>query len=442
MYVLIISVGAHIHISRTDDFTFIYQLLQTMRAPSGNTGNGKDRCKQLCRNSQHGIYQTAVEVHVGADRLQQVSSLRNQARCKTLYRVIQHKFILLLFFLRQMLCISFQDHLTGIRIGIYGMSHTVYQSGSVKGFFVQNADQIIADCLLICIVRTMLLQILKHLHNLQVGTAVFRSLQRRHGCRHCRIGIRSGGSHHMIGKGTVITAAMLCMKHQRHIQNLCFQFRIHAVLAEHVQNAFRGGQPFLRRANHQRLIQVKMAVCIIRIHCHHGHLRNQLQRLTQYIGNRDVIRVLIIGIKKHNTLLQGVHQIGRRRFHDDITDKLSGKLPQISENPDKAFQFILMRKPAKQKKIRRFFKHKPFGFVSVNQVDYIDSLKIQLSINGFAHSVDHFHCLYIRDLRQAGKNTLTIGITESPFYIIFPVQTLINFAGNHTVIHQLVKFLI
>ncbi len=53
-------------VSGTDDLTHVYQLLDAVRAPAGNTGDGENRGEQLRREIQHTVNKPAVKVYVGA----------------------------------------------------------------------------------------------------------------------------------------------------------------------------------------------------------------------------------------------------------------------------------------------------------------------------------------------------------------------------------------
>ena len=43
-------------------------LLNAVGAPAGNTGGGKQRREHLLRDAQHGVHQSGVHIHVGAQR--------------------------------------------------------------------------------------------------------------------------------------------------------------------------------------------------------------------------------------------------------------------------------------------------------------------------------------------------------------------------------------
>ena len=70
-------------ISGTDDLSGIAQLFDAVGTPTGNTGNGENRCIQLLGKIQHTVNKAAEEVHVGADALVNLPLLGDNLGCKT-----------------------------------------------------------------------------------------------------------------------------------------------------------------------------------------------------------------------------------------------------------------------------------------------------------------------------------------------------------------------
>ena len=267
-----------------------------MGTPSGNTGDCKNRCIKLLRDPQHRIYKSTVEIHIGTDRFEQMTFSGDCFACQTLYSLIQLIFFLQSFFLRKPLCIGFQNHFTRVGQCIDCMAHTIDETGFVKYFFIQHTFQIFGQCFFILIIRTAFLNISKHLLYLQVGTTMAGTFQRCNGSCRSRIGICSRRSDYMIGKCRVVTTTMLRMQHQCHIQYLRFQLGKLPIRAKHLQYIFRNGHIFIRQTDHQRVVSMKMSPCAVRMNCDLRHLCDQLQGLTQYIGNCYLIRVGIITI--------------------------------------------------------------------------------------------------------------------------------------------------
>ena len=55
------------------------------------------------------------------------------------------------------------------------MAHTIDKASLVKSFFVKKFLKIISNLVFITVIMNMLAHIVKHLHNLDIGTAMLRS---------------------------------------------------------------------------------------------------------------------------------------------------------------------------------------------------------------------------------------------------------------------------
>ena len=53
-------------VSRADDLVYVDELLDTVGAPAGDTGDCEHRCKEFFRQIKHGVYETAVEIDIRA----------------------------------------------------------------------------------------------------------------------------------------------------------------------------------------------------------------------------------------------------------------------------------------------------------------------------------------------------------------------------------------
>ena len=71
------------------------------------------------------------------------------------------------------------------------MSHTVNKAPLVKGFLMKEFEQIIPDLIFIIRVFDMLLHIVEHTDNLDIGAAMLWSFQGSQRCRNGGISIRT-----------------------------------------------------------------------------------------------------------------------------------------------------------------------------------------------------------------------------------------------------------
>ena len=236
------------------------------------------------------------------------------------------------------------------------MSHTIDQSFLIKDLSIQHLSKIGLHLVTITPVMHIFTDIIHHLHNFDVGTAMLWSFQGRHCRSDGRICIRTGRSNHTGGKRTVITAAMLHMKHQCHIKHLCLQLCILLIRPQHTKEILCRGKLRVRSVNiHTRIIFI-MIICVISIYRDHREIGNQLHTLTDIVLNGRICRIRIIGRKCQNTSCHGIHDILRRRLHNNVSGKIGRKCPAVAEHLTEFIQLRLIRKFSKQQQIRRFLE--------------------------------------------------------------------------------------
>ena len=332
-----------------------------------------------------------------------------------------------------------EHHRPGIRHGVHRMAHTVDQAAAVKHFPVDHLLQIIGYGSLVAPVGHMSLDVGEHVFHLQVGAAVPGAFQGTQGSRHCRVCIRSGGRYHMGGKGGVVSASVLRVKHQADIQHPGFQLCILAVVPHHPQNVFRCGKLRAGIADHQAFPVVVVLVGVIAVNGNQRHGADQGQGLTQHVGDGNIIRLIIVGIQRQHALLQAVHNVGAGRFHNHVPHKLAGKLPVLSQQVDKSPQLPFVRQFPEQQQISRLLKVEAAVLKAFNQFFYIIPLEVEFTVNGHQLAVHRSGGYHIRNLRQACKHAFTVGFPQPPFHVIFLVQVQVHGRGAHTVPDQFLQ---
>ena len=241
------------------------------------------------------------------------------------------------------------------------MSHSVDQTFFIKGFLIQQCFQILTDLLFISPVCQCCLHILKHLCHFYIRTAMLRSFQGSHRCCNRRIRIGTGRSNYMSRKGGVITTAMIHMKHKCHIQDLCLKRCILSVFTKHHQDILRCGKLRMRCIN-IKILTSSVIICMVGIYHKHWELTDQIQTLTKYVRNRNIIRFVIVCIHTQDIAGNVVHHITARRFHDYIPYKVRRKCPALCDHGTKFIQLHLCRKFSKQKEICCLFKSRVLCF--------------------------------------------------------------------------------
>ena len=101
---------------------------------------------------------------------------------------------------------------------IDGVAHAVDETRAVEGLLVEDLAQIGCDLVLVLPVGDMRADVLVHRHDLGIGTAVARALERAdsRGVG----GIRVGGRRrqHAASEGGVVAAAVLGMQHEHNVE--------------------------------------------------------------------------------------------------------------------------------------------------------------------------------------------------------------------------------
>ena len=185
-----------------------------------------------------------------------------------------------------------------------------------------------------------------------------------------------------------------------------------------------------------------MSPCTVGMNRDLRHLCNQLQGLTQYIGDCHFIRVGIITVQRQNTSLQCIHLILAGSLHHYVTKELTGQFLKTLYNTHKASELLRCGQAAEQQQIGRLFKAISAIFKALDQIFYIISLEIQFAICRHLLSI---HTLVGKDvgyLCQTCQYTFTIGITQTTFDVIFCIKFLIDLARYSTFIYKPVELLI
>ena len=132
------------------------------------------------------------------------------------------------------------------------MAHTVDETRTVEGLLVEDLAQVGCDLVLVLPVGDMRTDVLVHRHDLGVGAAVARALERAdsRGVGGVRVGSRRG--QHAAGEGGVVAAAVFGVQHEHHIEQHGFVVSERHAAAEDLQDGLGGGKAG-RRVRHVHL---------------------------------------------------------------------------------------------------------------------------------------------------------------------------------------------
>ena len=140
----------------------------------------------------------------------------------------------------------------------------------------------------------------------------------------------------MCGKCRVITSAVLHMKNQSQIQDLGFQICIFLVRSQNTKDILCCRQFFLGIMNIQALSSYIVVVGLISVNRQKRKYADQIQALAKYIRKRNIIRIIIIGVKGQHTSGQPITPDDYKRccFHSQKRVGDIGFLSNIIENHD------------------------------------------------------------------------------------------------------------
>ena len=127
-------------IRRTHDAAAGDQLLHAVGAPARDTGGGKQRREHIRRDAQHGVYQTGVHIHVGAQRRVIVAAFLHQRDAQLLHLLQKGEVLGVALDLRQMLGVLLQQHGAGVGDGVYRVTEAVQLADENVGV-VLNSSQ-------------------------------------------------------------------------------------------------------------------------------------------------------------------------------------------------------------------------------------------------------------------------------------------------------------
>ena len=145
-----------------------------------------------------------------------------------------------------------------------------------------------------------------------------------------------------------VSAAVFCMKHQRQIQQPCFQLRIFAIWPHHSQQVFRNGFIWLWLPQYHAAALVEVLRHLVVIHCQRWETGNQFQTLPHNIRNADVIRFRVGGMQCQHTLFHAVHDVIARHPHDNAAFKMCRQVLIICQQFVKGFQLVCFRQFSSQ----------------------------------------------------------------------------------------------
>ena len=277
--------------------------------------------------------------------------------------------------------------------------------------------------------------VLVHGHDLGVGAAVARALERADGRGVGGIRVGGRGGQHAAGKRGVVAAAVLCMQHEHHVEQHGFvAVECHAA-AQHLQDGLGGGEAG-RGVRHVNLGAAKLGdrghVCEggdARETCEHGNSHVDLM-----LG-RDHVWFGIEGVEQQHGALEHVHDARRHRGHRELFDVLVAQMSKGAQALAKAVELFLVGQRTRDKQIGDFLVAVAIlGLGIVDQILDAVAAQRELALIGHDLSVDLVVAVHIRDASEARDHARAVGIAQAALDIVLNKQALVIRVGRQAVV--------
>ena len=235
------------------------------------------------------------------------------------------------------------------------MAESVDQSGIVKIVLVEDPLHNITDEVFIAGVAGVGDDLLHHLVDADIGTAVLRALQRADRTADCGIQICAGRTDDDIGEGGVISAAVVRMDHEDRIEDRGLLLRELSVGPEHVENIL--GDRVIRPGvvDDQRLPVKVMHLGKIGIASDGRDLGHQIDPLEQCLIGILGIRILCVIIEGDRAGLQLVHQVPGRCPENIVSKEIRGQVIAVGETFPEIVKFSAVRQIAEEQQENGLF---------------------------------------------------------------------------------------
>ena len=280
-----------------------------MRAPACDAGGRKERGEQFVRDAQHPVDETRVHVHVCTHGLAPFEFLIEHFDAHALDALHEVKLLVVAGLDRHVVGVLLQKDGAGVVQGVDRVAQAVDLAGAVARLLVTHEAQIVGHGAVALRVGGVLPDVREHLHDLLVGAAMQRALQRGDRAGDRAVGVGAGGGQHAAGKGRVVAAAVLGMQGEHQVQKVrLFRGKL-IVPAQHVQEVLRQRHVLLRHVQVERLSIVIVLLGGVGVGHNDRKARRQFHRLAHDVFNGRVVRVGVIGIEREHRAGELVHDV-------------------------------------------------------------------------------------------------------------------------------------
>lgn len=415
-------------ICRTDDLAVLRKLLETVRTPAADAGNGEKRRVELFWQIEHVIHKAAVVVNVGADAFVDLALFGDHAAGDLFDFHVEIAFFFAAFFLRKRAHKATQHSGAGIALGIHSVSHAIDQTGAVKGALVKDGCQIFFDLFVVGPVGDAAFEIVKHVAHTDVGTAVARSLERAERAGDSRVGVRASGGDDARGERRVVAAAVIRMEDETEIEQLGFELAEIFVRADQIENGFRMGKALDRIVQDEAVVVVVVVINAIGVRSDDRQAADQLQTLAHDIWQADIVGAFVVGVEREHRARESVHHIVGWRFHDDIAHKTVWQRAVVVHLLNEKVQLRGAWQFASEQEIGDLFKAVALVVDdATHKLLHVVAAIEQLTVAGHRIAVGVlFVGVDISNVRQPGDDTAPGDVAQAALDIVLAVELRID----------------
>ena len=231
----------------------------------------------------------------------------------------------------------------------------------------------------------------------------------------------------MSGEGGVVTAAVLHVENQRHVEHLRLEVGVFPVGTQQREDDLRRGHGRLRAVDVKTVLADIVVISVVAVHAEHRKYRNQLDALAQHVVDRCIVRILVVAEQCQDRARDGVHHILTRRFENDVADKVLRQRPVLNEQLAEIHELFLLGQLAEEQEVNNLLKAE--AVVSADAVDDIVDVVaavIQLAVTGNQLSVYHFVLLDGGNVGQTRQNALAVDVAQTALDVELAVERSVD----------------
>ena len=356
-------------------------------------------------------------------------------RCQALDALDEREFLAQIFLGSERTCVVAADLGARVAQGVDGVAHTVDETRAVEGLLVENLAQVGCDLVLVLPIGDMCTDVLVHGHDLGVGAAVARALERADGRGVGGIRIGGRGGQYAAGKRGVVAAAVLGMQHEHHVEQHGFVAGECHAAAQHLQDGLGGGET----GRGMRYMNLGAAALGDRGHMREGGDAGE----TGEHGDGDIDFVLgcngvglgVEGVEQQHGALKHIHDARRHRGHGELADVFVAQVPKSTQTSAKTVKLFLGGQRARNEQIGDLFVAVAvLGLGVVDQILDAVATKREFALIGHDLTVDLVVAVHIRDASEARDHARAVGIAQAALDIVLDKQVLVIRVGRQAVV--------